>query len=143
MMDLVFLLHHAESTLLSRTHPDSDEKLWTNKFTEIGLVLDVKVICHHNVHGIKIQIPQHLKTKPILGWSYPEAQIVTWMNYDTENQKLFLKKLLKNVCKIKIKSTPKVKGHKPVCSSKSLVGPARQGIQLRIQVENPSLENCQ
>ena len=25
--------------------------------TEIGLALDVKVICHHKVHGIDIQIP--------------------------------------------------------------------------------------
>ena len=43
--------------LLSRTHPDSEAKLWKHKHTEIGLVLDVKVICHHNVHGIEIQIP--------------------------------------------------------------------------------------
>ena len=52
----------------------------------------------------RFRSPHLLETKPKFGWSYPEAQIVTWMSYDTENQKIFLKKLLKNVCKIKIKS---------------------------------------
>ena len=42
---------------LSRTHPDSEAKLWIYKYTEIGPVLDVRVICHHNVYGIEIQIP--------------------------------------------------------------------------------------
>ena len=56
-MDLGILLHHAESTLFSWTHPDSEAKLWIYKYTKIGLVLDVKVICHHNVHGMEIQIP--------------------------------------------------------------------------------------
>ena len=36
------------------------------------------------------------------------------MSYDRENQKIFLKKLLKNVCKIKLKSIAKVKGQKTV-----------------------------
>ena len=39
-----------------RTQPASGAKLWIYKYTEIGPVLDVKVICHHNVHGIEIQI---------------------------------------------------------------------------------------
>ena len=58
----------------------------------------------------RFRSPQHLETKPKFGWSYPEAQIGTWMSYDTENHKIFLKKLLKNGCKIKMKSIPKVKG---------------------------------
>ena len=37
-----------------------------------------------------------------------------WISYDTENQKIFLKKLLKNVSKIKMKSIPKVKGLKTI-----------------------------
>ena len=57
---------------------------------------------------------QHLETKPKFGWSYPEAQIVTWMSCDTENQKISLKKLLTNVCKIRRKSIPKMKGQKPI-----------------------------
>ena len=40
----------------SRTNPDSEAKLWMYTYAEIGLVLDVKVICHHNVHGTEIQI---------------------------------------------------------------------------------------
>ena len=54
-MNLGILLHHAESTL-SRTHPHSEAKLWIYKYREIGPVLDVKLICHHNVHGVEIQI---------------------------------------------------------------------------------------
>ena len=58
---------------------------------------------------------QHLKTKPKFGgWSYAEAQIDTWTSYDTENQKIFLKKLLNNGCKIMKKNIPKVKGQKTV-----------------------------
>ena len=53
MMHLKILLYHAEST----THPDSEAKLCLNKNTEIGSVLDIKIICHHNVCGIEIQIP--------------------------------------------------------------------------------------
>ena len=41
---------------LSRTHPHSEAKLWIYKYREIGPVLDVKLICHHNVHGVEIQI---------------------------------------------------------------------------------------
>ena len=41
---------------LSRTHRDSEAKLGIFKYTEIGPVLDVKVICHHNVHGLETQI---------------------------------------------------------------------------------------
>ena len=44
-----------------RNHPVSAAKLGIYKYTEIGIVLDVKVICHHNVHGIEIQTPQHLE----------------------------------------------------------------------------------
>ena len=43
--------------ILARTHLDSEAKLWIYKYTEIGLALDVKVICHHNVYRLEIQIP--------------------------------------------------------------------------------------
>ena len=39
---------------MPRVHFISDPSC---KYTEIGHVLDVKVICHHKVHGIDIQIP--------------------------------------------------------------------------------------
>ena len=62
----------------------------------------------------RFRFSQHLQTKTKFGWSYPEAQIATWMTYDTENHEIFLEKLLKNVCKIKKKSIPKVKGQMAV-----------------------------
>ena len=42
----------------------------------------------------KFKSPLHLERTPMLGWSYPEAEIATWMSYDTEIQKHLLKKLL-------------------------------------------------
>ena len=39
----------------TRPHPDSESKLWI-KYTEVGQVLDVKIISNRNVCGIKIQI---------------------------------------------------------------------------------------
>ena len=32
-------------------------KLWIQKYTEIGPVLEVKTFCHLDVHGIEVQIP--------------------------------------------------------------------------------------
>ena len=40
----------------SQTYPDSEAKLWIHTYTEIGLVLNVQVICQHNVCGIEMQI---------------------------------------------------------------------------------------
>ena len=45
-----------------------------------------------------------LETTPIRGWSNPEAQIATWMTYDTEIENIFLKKLITNACRTRIKS---------------------------------------
>ena len=51
-------------------------------------------------------------------WNRDSDHLTVWRqnqrSYDTENQKIFLKKLLKNVCKIKVKSIPKVKGQRTV-----------------------------
>ena len=90
----------------SRTHPDSEAKLEIYKYTEIGPVLDVKVICH-NAYWMDVHIPSTSEDTTNV-W-YPEAQTAAWMSYDTENQKIFLKKLLTNVCKIKIKSNRQFK----------------------------------
>ena len=54
-MDLGILLHHAESTHYL-TRRDSEAKFWIFRYTEIGPVFDVKVTCHHDVHGLEIQI---------------------------------------------------------------------------------------
>ena len=51
------LIVSCRECVLSRTHFDSEAKLWIYKYTQIGPVLDVKVFCHHKVHGIEIQIP--------------------------------------------------------------------------------------
>ena len=51
------LIASCREHILSRTHPDSEAQLWIFKYTEIGFVLDVKINCHHNIHGIEIQIP--------------------------------------------------------------------------------------
>ena len=92
----------------------------------------------------RFRSPQHLETKPKFGWSYPEAQIVTWMSCDTENQKIFLKKLLKNVCKIKIKSIPKVKGQKTVFPFIKEFGRTCPPMNSVTDASgNPSLEICQ
>ena len=82
--------------IFSRTHPDSDAKLSIYKYTEIGLVLDDKDVCHHNVHGIERSL-NTWRQDPKLVWSYPEAQIAAWMSYDTENQSIFLKNACKNL----------------------------------------------
>ena len=39
-----------------RAHQDSVVKLWIHRYTEIGPVRDVKIICRHGRHGIEIQI---------------------------------------------------------------------------------------
>ena len=84
--------------IMPRVHFISDPSY---KYTEIGHVLDVNVICHHKVHGIDIQIASNNWRQPKFGWSYPEAEIVTWMSYDTENQNIFLKMLFNNLRKNK------------------------------------------
>ena len=45
---------------LSGNHGDSEAKFGTYKYTEIGLVLDVKVICHTNVYAMRFRSPEHL-----------------------------------------------------------------------------------
>ena len=53
-MGLVISLHHTESILLLSDSSDSEAKLGIHTYTEIGPVLDVKVICHHTFYGIEI-----------------------------------------------------------------------------------------
>ena len=40
-----------------RAHQDSVVTLWVKRSSEIGPVLEVKIFCHLDVHGIEIQIP--------------------------------------------------------------------------------------
>ena len=57
MIELGNLIASCREYTKSRTHRDSEAKLWKYRHTETGPVLDVKVICHQNVNGIEIQIP--------------------------------------------------------------------------------------
>ena len=68
---------------------------------------------HRSRNRASEHLNQHLETKLKFRWSHPEPQIATWVICDRENQKHFLKTLLKNARKTKIKSIPKVKGQKP------------------------------
>ena len=52
-----------------RAHQDSLDKLWIKRFSEIGLVRDVKIICHYGRHGIEFKSLLHLETTPLFGWS--------------------------------------------------------------------------
>ena len=54
---------------------------------------------------LKLNSLVHLETTPLCGWSHPEDHIATWMSYDTEIQKILLKKLITNACTTRIKST--------------------------------------
>ena len=74
--------------IFTRTHPDYEAKFWMCKYTEIGLLLDAKVICHHNVHGIEIQIPSTFgdQTKVWVVISRSRDRYVDELRYgETEN----------------------------------------------------------
>ena len=63
-----------EYTLL-RSHQDFVVKLWIQRYTEIGPVLEVTPLCHLNVHGVEILISSTsyfflLFSSRFLGWAY-------------------------------------------------------------------------
>ena len=66
---------------------------WRDHFSVIMAIME-----------LKFKSPLHLETTPMFGWSCPEAQIATWMRYDTETQKSLLKKLITSTCRTRIKS---------------------------------------
>ena len=51
------LIKTCRECTLTRIHQNSEVKHWIQKYTEIGPVRDVKIICHHGRHGIEIHIP--------------------------------------------------------------------------------------
>ena len=103
--DLGILLHHAESTFYLEL---------IQILKQLALFFLSKLTVITTLMESRFGSLQHLKTKPKFGWSYPEAQIGTWMSYDKDNQSIFPKKLINNVCKTNIKSIPKVNSLKPV-----------------------------
>ena len=106
-MDMEISSHRAENTRYLGVIEILRSKFWIQKYTEIGPVLDAKIICHLEVHsGLEIQVTttsgrQH---PSMFELSCPETQIDTMMSYDTEIQKHILEKLIKNVCRTRIKS---------------------------------------
>ena len=111
-MDSGILLHHTESTLYLRTVQILKQNFGYTSTQRLVLFLMSKFSVNTAFMESRFRSPQQLETKPMSGWSYPEAEIVTWMSYDTENQRIFLKKFFKNLCKNKRKSIPKVKSQK-------------------------------
>ena len=57
MMYLGIFLHPAESTHCHGVIGILKQRFGCARTQRIGPVLDVKVLCHHHVHGIEIQIP--------------------------------------------------------------------------------------
>ena len=53
------------------------QKLWIHKYTETGPVLHVKVSVNTTLMESRFGSLQQLEIKPMYGWSYPEAEIVT------------------------------------------------------------------
>ena len=111
-MDLGIWLHHADNTtslgpiqVLKQNFGYTSTQRWVSFLISKSSVNTTFV-------EFRFRSPQQLETKPMCGWSYPEAKIFTWMSYDTDNQKIFLTMLFKNLCKNKRKSIPKVQGQK-------------------------------
>ena len=75
-MDLGLLLHHVGSTFLLGPIRTLRQNFWIHKYTEV--VLNVKVVCQHNVHGIEIQIPSTSGDN--------QFGLVISMSYDSGNQ---------------------------------------------------------
>ena len=91
-MDLGILLHHAENTLYLGLTQMLKQNFGSTSTQRLVQFLMSRFFCHHNFN--KFRSPVHLETKPKFWWSYPEAQTAKKMSYDTENQIIFLKKLL-------------------------------------------------
>ena len=87
-----------------RTHRDSEIKLWVQKTQRSDQFVMSKLSVIMADMESKFKSPLHLETTPMFGWSYPEAQIATWMSYDSEIEKILLKKLITNACRTRIKS---------------------------------------
>ena len=105
-MELGILLHHAESILYLGPVQILKRNFGSTSIQRLVLFLMSKSTVNATFMESRFRSPRQLKTKPMSGWSYPEAGIVTWVSYDKENQKVFLKMLSKNLRKNKRKSIP-------------------------------------
>ena len=141
-MVLGILLHRAESTVCLGPIQILKQNFGFTNTQRLVLFLMSKVFVNTTFMESKFRTPQLLATRPMYRWSPPEAEIVMWISYDTENQKIFLseiflKKLFKNLSKNKRRNIPKVKGPKTILLFIREFGRICQPM-LRIQVGNPS-----
>ena len=90
-------LHHAENTPFLGPIQILKQNFGYTSTQRLVLFLMSKLSVNTTFVESRCRSPQQLETAPMFGWSYPEAEIVTWMSYATENQKIFLKKLFKNL----------------------------------------------
>ena len=104
MMDLGTSLRHAESTHSLGLDGILKQNLACTSTQSLVQLLMPRLSVFIMFMDARFRSFLHPETKPKFGWSHPEAHIATWLSYDTENQKIFLKKLLTKVCRIKIKS---------------------------------------
>ena len=100
--DLEIQQHHAESihnlVLIKILWSRSGHKM--TQRSDLFLRSTLSVIL--TFMELKFRSPLHLETTPMFGWSYPEAQIATWMSYDTRIQNILqetLKKPIMGACK--------------------------------------------
>ena len=100
--DLEIQQHHAESihnlVLIKILWSRSGHKI--TQRSDLFLRSTLSVIL--TLMELKFRSPLHLETTPMFGWSYPEAQIATWMSYDTRIQNILqetLKKPIMGACK--------------------------------------------
>ena len=104
-----------------------------------------KVICHHNVHGIEIQIASTSgdKTKVWVVLSRSSNRYVDEFRH-RESEKSSWRSCSRMCARSRQRALPRWRVRWPHSySSKNLGGLACQCIQLRIQVGNPSFEICE
>ena len=104
MMDLGTLLHHAESTHYMGLDGILKQNLACTSTQSLVQLLMPRLSVFIMFMDARFRSFLHPETKPKFGWSHPEAHVAAWTSYDTENHKIFLKKLLTIVCRIKINS---------------------------------------
>ena len=79
-MDSGILLHHAERTFYLGPIQSLKQNFGVTSTQRLVLFLVSKVSVITTFMESRFRSPQHLDRIPILGWSYPEAKIVTWMS---------------------------------------------------------------
>ena len=118
----------------SRSHPDSEAKRWIHKYTQIGLVGDVQVVCQHKVYVIEFQIYSTAGDNTNV-WVVISR---SWNRYVDELRYRESENLL--LCKKNRKSFPKAKGQLHISIHQIWEDPAANefshGYKWKTQVSN-------